>query len=225
MLEDIKHKTFKNHTISMNCQQKFKVLFIGSIDFAKITLASLLSIFVPQECEGKVCSLYDNFSELSNYNIFVVILNFVLFGLFLYTYIYEIRREFFMIKHFDTEYGFPDDNLSKIIIKYEDINISMNKFNLYYHNLCLLLYFMFIFNWITSAILVFHYFYLDKTTITAMIMNFLLVFSKIHKGYLVSTASKNSLYVSSFLPENFIYNIMDKEKYGSPYDMTIHIEG
>ena len=54
-------------------------------------------------------------------------------------------------------------------------------------------------------------------------MNFLLVFSKIHKGYLVSKASNNSLYVSSFLPENFIYNIMDKEKYGSPYDMTIHI--
>lgn len=84
---------------------------------------------------------------------------------------------------------------------------------------------MFIFNWITSAILVFHYFYLDKTTITAMIMNFLLVFSKIHKGYLISEASNSKLYVSSFLPENFIYNIMDKEKYGSPYNVSIHIEG
>jgi hypothetical protein len=210
--------------------QKIQVIFIGTVELIKIALASLLSIFVPQNCATdtdtymntntnttinnyKVCSIIDNFTDLSNFNILVIIFNFALFGLFIFTFIYEIKREYFMIDNFDREHKIPDDNLGKIIDLFPDIKIQLLSYNNYYHNLCKSLYILFIINWILSGILVFHYFYLDKNTVSTMIANFLLVSNTIHKGYIVSRTSRDTPSISSFMTENLIYNIMDVRKY------------
>jgi hypothetical protein len=213
-MENIKQKTFKDYTSKNTCKQRIEVLVLSCIEFLKISFASLLSIFVPQNCNGRICSVYENFIDLSAFNIFAIIVNFVLFGLFIITYIYELKREFFMLEHFDTMKDYPDNHLTLVINKYDSVNKQINNFNKHYNKLCISLYVFFFFNWIVSAVLVFHYFYLDKTTISTMITNFLLVFTKIHKGYMVSGSIKDKLYVSCFLPENFVYNIMNIEKYG-----------
>jgi hypothetical protein len=210
---------------NINIKQKIQVIFIGFFEFIKISLASLLSVFVPQRCNNTVCSVYDNFSELSNYNIIVLTVNFILFMLFIITYIYELKREYFMIDNFDTDYDIPDDNLGKIIEKYPLINEKLINYNKYYHNLCCILYIIYIINWILSGILVFHYFYLDKNTIITMITNFLLVSTKIHKGYYISKTTKEKPSISAFMTEEFIYNIMDVKKYGHNDDNILNIIG
>jgi hypothetical protein len=198
-----------------NSYQKIQVIFICIIELVKISLASLLSLFVPQNCDGHVCSLQDNFSELSNYNIIVIVTNFILFSLFIFTYIYEIRREYFMIEHFDRDKEVPDDYLIHILDNYPDIYTRLIKFNTYYHNLCIGLYVIFIINWLMSAVLILHYFYLDKNSVICLISNFLLVYTKIHKGYIISRTCKNILSISSFMTDNLIYNIMDAGKYNA----------
>ena len=210
MSELVQIKTFFENNDNI---QKIQVFFFATIELIKIALASLLSVFVPQNCEGKVCSIIDNFSELSKFNIYVIIINFILFTLFIGTYIYEIKREYFMIDNFDTDHNTPDDNLGHIIEMYPEVHKRLLRYNNMYHKLCLSLYIIFIINWISSAILVFHYFYLDKNTITVMISNLLLVSSKIHRGYILSKTSKETPSISAYLSENLIFNIMDIKKY------------
>jgi len=209
--------------------QKIKSLLLSIIEFIKIILACLLSIFVPQNCFNYQdhkngcynnticqysnyypCSIYDNFIDLSTYNIFVIVFNFICLFIFFVTYIIEIKREYFLINSFDSNKELPDEYLHKIIDKYPIIKKKLSYYNIIYNKLCISLYVIFCVNWIFSAVLIFHYFYLDFTTISTMVCNFLLVIGKLHSGYVVSYTSKKTPAISSQLTENLIFNVIDK---------------
>jgi hypothetical protein len=130
-----------------------------------------------------------------------------------------------MIDNFDTDHTVPDDNLGKIIEKYPNVHNQLLQYNKYYHNLCKILYLFFVINWIASAVLVFYYFYLDKSSITVMISNFLLVSQKIHDSYTLSKSSESSPSVSAYLSENLVFNIMDVKKYNNDTTLNLILVG
>ena len=60
-------------------------------------MASLLSIFIPQKCVingvSRTCTFSDNFADLTHYNTFVVIFNFITLGVFVGLYYVEIKSK------------------------------------------------------------------------------------------------------------------------------------
>ena len=65
----------------------------------KVLMACLLSVFVPQLCPetGTTCTLKENFSDLTPYNVFVLLFNFWSLSSFLYLYYMQKKREAYII--------------------------------------------------------------------------------------------------------------------------------
>ena len=93
-----------------------------------IMVASLLTVFIQQDCGTKVCvgsgasavcttelvacSFADNLGVKSRYGKLVVAFNFITLGVFLISNIVFWFRERWIITHFDTDTDLPIDNLT-----------------------------------------------------------------------------------------------------------------
>jgi hypothetical protein len=87
--------------ITNDTKEIIQSYLISILEAYKVFLACLLSIFVPQYCpETKTtCTLSENFSNLTMYNEFVIVFNFLTLGAFLYLYFIQNRRETYLITH------------------------------------------------------------------------------------------------------------------------------
>ena len=61
---------------SQDTQDRINLLINFSSDGFKAVMASLLVIFVPQQCDQHVCSVTENVSNLTDFNSFVLAFNF-----------------------------------------------------------------------------------------------------------------------------------------------------
>ena len=102
-----------NTNISQDFSQKINMLSNLSGEFFKVVMACLLAIFVPQSCNGDVCSFDQNFSSLNIFNAFVLGFNFLTLGNFLYLYWVEVKRETWIINHLDYDENESEYNIHK----------------------------------------------------------------------------------------------------------------
>lgn len=197
-----------------NNYQKFSSFILMIIELFKIALACMLSVFVPQSCNGKLCTPEDNFRDLTTFNVVVLAYNFVTLAIFILAYVYEMKREYWIIKNFDIDGSQSDDNLKLAIKKYPDVEKNLSNINKRYFYLYALLYIFVLTNFIISGVLIFRDYYYNYTTATSMITYFLLVINKVHSHFAMAKKCKNeNRAISAYIMTLIQFNIMDKITY------------
>jgi len=193
-----------------NCETGFKSTLLMFFEIFKILMACLLSILVPQNCDGHVCSTIENLTDLDKFNTIVVIYNFITVGIFFSSYIFEMNREYWIIQTFDHDNTIPGNNLKQIIRKYPRIERRLKTLNNWYYIFSILLYFFIISNFILSGILVFNYYY-NYQTVTVMLADLALVSSKVHNQFMSARkCRKNNMAMSAYMNTNLVFNVLDK---------------
>jgi hypothetical protein len=207
-----KAKLALNTNTSQDFSQKVNMISNLSGEFFKVIMACLLAIFVPQSCNGEVCSFDQNFSDLNIYNAFVLAFNFLTLGSFLYTYSVEVKRENWIINHLDYDENESEYNIHKFKESHKKITTRLGEINLQYRKVYTILQYLYVCNFIFSAVLVFHFYYLDYRTITTLLTNIILCWSKISKGLeLADKSVKSEIALSYYNFVNISFNTIDTD--------------
>lgn len=230
--------SIKTRLSSQDTQQSLTVAVSFASDAFKVLMASMLSVFVPQGCpqtgpktdlylehfpdlpipnyingtytETGICTLKDNFTDLIDYNSFVLAFNFITLCYFIYLYYVELRREKWLISHFDYDKEKPDENIITLKNDYPEIMDKLQIHNQRYMVTYKYLHILYVANFIFSAVLVLYFYYLDFRTITALITNTILCSNKIRMGRNVAHMSYDNHHAYSFYnTKNISFNIID----------------
>ncbi len=198
---------------SDNRKQMFQSIGSTFVEGLKVAMATLLSIFVPQFCEatGTTCTLQENFQDLSLFNEFVIVWNFISFGLFIATAIVQNKREAYFISHLDESLDEPYNALTKTCKGYPKILRRVKHYNnkLYFYSYLTMV--AFLMNILFSSVLIFYFFYDGFRTVTTLVANVLLVSSRLYG--IISTCKEcrqpKMLALSTIHTKPVSYNVID----------------
>jgi hypothetical protein len=201
--------------ISDDTKQRLKATIgFGSESF-KVLMAAMLSLFVPQRCVNEpdgLCTLKDNLTDLTPFNIAVVVINFTTLAGFIALYVVEYMRENWCIEWLDVDPTKPNNNLDQEIEKYPQIKTDMTSLNNKYYIISWIMVGMNIVNFVTSSVLIYGYYYLDYRSVTVLITNVLLVADKLATCFSIATRSiQEELPVSAYMATPVVFNTIDKD--------------
>ncbi len=189
-----------------------KGIFSTIIEGVKISMATLLSIFIPQFCPetGTTCTLKDNFSDLSMFNEFVIAFNFItLFSFIMFITVINMRETYFL-KTLDYSKDHSYHSLTENLKNYPDIIDNVKTYNKRLYKWARISIVMKTLNVIFSSILIFYFYYDGFKSVTTMISNVLLVSDKLYNVVEICKESiKDTLALSTNRTENRSYNIID----------------
>ena len=211
-----KYNSLMAYMSLQDTQQTLNIVSITVSESFKILMATLLSIFIPQKCVingvSRTCTFSDNFADLTHYNTFVVIFNFITLGIFVGLYYVEIKREDWMIKHLEFDNNFSDNNLQTLKPSYPKIFTRLTHYNKIYYKYYSILKYFFIANFIVSAVLVLHFYYLDYRTVTTLLTNVALCWTKVMTGTnLAKESLENEKAISYYNTKFVFFNNIDTE--------------
>jgi hypothetical protein len=187
----------------------------------KIAMACLLSLFVPQKCVEKdnpdkyhVCSLEENVTDLTPYNTFVVVINFLTLAVYLAAFVTEYWRELFIIASFDHSDTLPGDNLKDELYgspEYEAVAKKYDEVSLAFLILEASTGILVVLNAVASGVLVFHYYFLDAERTAVIFASYLLlVVGRVYSNTMLAwRCYSEKVALSVALIENVDLNTMD----------------
>ena len=183
------------------------------VDGIKVAMATLLSIFVPQYCADTetTCTLQQNFQDLSLFNEFVIAWNFITLGMFIYTTMLQTSREAYFISHLEESHEHAYNSLTKNLRPYPRIMRRIREHNDRLYRWARITFTFFICNIVFSALLVFYYFYDGFRTVTTLLANVLLVYSKLYDmiDTLADCRHAKTMALSTLKSTPLSYNIVD----------------
>ncbi len=215
-----KPETPQKEKKSSNLKELSSSIFYSCIEGIRMIMASLLSVFVPQYCPetGTTCTLSDNFTNLSEYNVFVLAINFITLASYVKLLFIQNSREAYLISHLDESKDYPINSLEENIKSYPNIAHRIRSHNKRLYIYTKVVLGMMMFNILFSSILIFYYFYDGFRSVTTMLSNILLISSKLYSLYTISVECTGvKLYAYSTIHQsNISYNIPDEQydKYG-----------
>lgn len=191
-------------------QQTINIIINFSMESFKIVMATILSIFVPQSCNGEICSMEENMTNMTYYNIFVVAFNFFTMFYFIILYVHEIRREMWMITHLEYDSKYNENHIHEYFEKYPKISKQLRMHNKVYYVTYKYLRYLYFLNILFSGVLVFYFYYLDYRTITTFVTNIILCWTKVFKGYFLANRSMQENIALSYYNTHFLsFNAID----------------
>lgn len=228
--------------VSQNVYQKVMIFVLMGLDIYRILIGSFFSIFVPQRCDVKnniansnstiveiksshTCELKENVSDLTSYNWFTLGFNAFTALSIAIAFIWEFKRETWMVNHLDVNPEKPDNNLddefdmkneeNKLIEKYQSMKQSLLWKNKIYYYLFLSVGITVTLNFGFSLALMILY-YDGFKTMTTFFTNALLIFMRVQKSLSIAKTCEKELKAQSvFLSEPVAFNTIDeKYKYG-----------
>ena len=213
--------------IDQDIYQRFKVFGIFILQFYKVMMGNMLSLFIPQGCYEtinnnnnnnitinnniKLCSINDNFQNQNVYHVFTLYWNMLSLLCFIISYAFELKRENWAIKYLDINNDFPDNNLKKIICNEKKLEKIMDKLNFYYYYCLCITLFVYSFNLLLMInILVNNYH--SMATISTFISFSLLVQIKLYNSFVIAKESiKNDKIMSAYMSEFVSFNVLDQD--------------
>lgn len=184
----------------------------------KVFMACLLAVFVPQLCENQdtqethVCTISENFTDLSSYNKAALAFNFITLGVFIYMYYVDTRNETWLINSFDQDRSKPDNYLKQELETNTNLKTQLEFNTRFVWYVYVVATIFFVVNLAMSAVLVLYFYYYDIKTVTALVTNVLLLTDKLINGITISDrAQKEQQALSLYAKEPVLYNIIDKD--------------
>lgn len=197
--------------IDEDIKQRIKVVGIFFLQSYKILMGTMSSIFIPQHCEDRMCSLTENYNNSEVYHKTLFYCNSVSMFLFVCSYLIELRREEWCVKYLDIDNDYPDNYLKQIIVKEKKLDKYMDKVNkIYYNTLCLtaLIYFINVLMTIKMINTNYH----NNSTLSCFASFTLLVLMKLYNSLSVGYQSvKNDKMMSAYMNEFVSFNVLDED--------------
>lgn len=203
--------------INVDTKQRIKVIGIFLLQSYKVITGTMLSIFIPQNCGGELCTLYENYNNTELYHKTLFYFNSVSLLLFLCSYVIELKREEWCVKYLDIDNDYPDNSLKEIIVQEVNLDNYMDKVNRLYYRVLLLTTFIYSIN-IAMTIKMIDNKYHSSSTISCFISFTMLVIMKLYNSISVAYISISSdKMTSAYMSEFVSFNVLDsdyvKDKY------------
>jgi hypothetical protein len=207
--------------IDVDLLQRIKVSGIFFLQIYKITTGTLLTLFIPQKCdrfnnstqltESKICSLTENYNKSDIYHQKTLYWNIFTMTLFMGYYIIELYRENWAIQYLDIDNNKPDNSLKEIITQYKQLDVKMDRINLYYYYTLNATIFSYFIN-LLLMIKILKDDYHSSTTLSCFVSFALLVLMKLYNSYTVAKQSvKNDKMMSAYMSEFVSFNVIDAD--------------
>jgi len=209
--------------IDQDFGQRIKVMGIFSLQFYKVLMGTMLSLFVPQACyeeigDGseernnlQICTLTQNYENSDIYHQITLSWNTLSFVCFVFCYVLELRRENWAIKFLDIDNDKPDNSLKQIIVLEPKLDKQMDKLNkIYFYGLSItaIIYFINVCLMINILLQDYH----SMSTISCFISFVLLVQMKLYNSLSIAYQSvKSDKMMSAFMSEFVSYNVLDSD--------------
>ena len=209
--------------IDQDFGQRIKVMGIFSLQFYKVLMGTMLSLFVPQACyeeigdgseersNPQICTLTQNYENSDIYHQITLSWNTLSFVCFVFCYVLELRRENWAIKFLDIDNDKPDNSLKQIIILEPKLDKQMDKLNkIYFYGLSItaIIYFINVCLMINILLQDYH----SMSTISCFISFVLLVQMKLYNSLSIAYQSvKSDKMMSAFMSEFVSYNVLDSD--------------
>jgi hypothetical protein len=193
--------------------QKINVTISVALELYRVLVSSLLILFVPQDCDGHLCSLTENMETTSQTYTTGLFFNFFTMFVFLVMYSLEIKRENRLISYLEVNKSIATDNnsvcevLKKLPLEKKN---SILLLDTYYQKAAYVAMGSFIINSIISGIIVYQYSLGNQTT-TTIITNILFMVTKLSDVFQTVNTEKNIFY-SAYLKGKIQYNDVDPDK-------------
>ena len=197
--------------ISQDLKQRVKVAGIFLLQIYKVTTGTLLSLFVPQSCDNKICTVQENFENNETYHKITVYWNFFAMFTFFTYYLVELRREEWAIKYLDVDNNKSDNSLKEIIRKEPTLDKKMDRLNKVYYYSLLVNCFTYGIN-ILLSIKVVKDGYHSSSTMSCFVSFVLLVLMKLYNSLEVAHQSvTNDKMMSAYMSEFVSFNVLDPD--------------
>ena len=209
----------KQQNTSQNTSQLLGIITSIIPEFISITISNLAFWFIPQAVDTNI----DN--STSRYilslvsipwpSIALITINLLTTAAFIVLYYFEIRREIWLIGHFDYSRRYHSMHLTRYQRDYPDIFSSLGIHNRQYYMVYRIVRIILLANIIVSACIIIAMDALatgsiDYKTITSMITNFWLAYSKVARGLGIAQESLNgNLGIAYFNIQNLSFNRID----------------
>ena len=197
--------------IDIDLIQRIKVTGLFFLQFYKILTGTMLTLFIPQNCEEQICTITENYENKDIYHKITLYWNILTLFSFIITYFYELKRENWSIKYLDIDYNLPDNNLKSVIIKEPKLDKQMDKMNIYYKNIVSITMFLYFVN-LCLTIRLLNINYHSSSTLSCFVSFSLLVMMKLYNSFTVAYNSvKNDKMTSAYMSEFVSFNVLDSD--------------
>ena len=175
-------------------------------------MGSFLVLFIPQDCDGQLCSFSENISPKEDIKTLCIYVNLMTFLSLFITYIIEYYREISLIKYLEVNRFKTNDNDSigeTLLFLPERKKTKLWNIDKKYKNSAYVSLGFFLVNSVLSCITIFTHF-LDSKTITVLLTNFLFIVFKIYDIY-VTVNTKKNIFFSAYLKKKIQFNDVDED--------------
>ena len=197
--------------IDEDIKQRIKVGGIFLLQSYKILMGTMSSLFIPQSCGEKMCTLEENYKNSEVYHTTLFYWNSFSMLLFICSYLIELRREEWCVKYLDIDNNYSDNGLKSIIVKEPELDRYMDKINKYYYNSLRITSSVFFINICLTIHILFNDYH-SNSTISCFISFTLLVLMKLYNSLIVGYQSvKNDKMMSAYMNEFVSFNVLDQD--------------
>ena len=213
--------------VSNDLKERLKISALWVFQSYKVIMGSLLILFVPQKCEElidtssstsnneyeiKVCSVSDNLHKTDDiFHNVTLGFNFLCVGLFLITYVVELRRENWCVKNLDINHDYPDNHLDDIIDQKPELKTELYKKNNRYFKITTVTSTIYMINLILSSIIIYDN-YAGIQAVTSYTSYVALILLKIYNSLFISyTSLKQEKALSGYITEFSSFNVFDAD--------------
>ena len=176
-------------------------------------MGTFLLLFVPQNCEGHTCTMLELWHPADPEYQIGLYFNALTCAMFLWTYIWELKRERWCIKYLDNNKHIPSDNLCNILQNRPDLDQKLRSLNVHYIRSLRITSGICFVNFASSGYLI-GLRYLDISTATSYLSFMLLILMKLHSSYGVGKQSYHeNTALSAYINKPLTFNILDGLQY------------
>jgi hypothetical protein len=212
-------KAIKKTLTGQNFQQNLSLLFSALFELYKALTASMLIIFVTQECSGGECTVEENFhtddSDTSGIRKLYqagLAFNFTTLSVFMVLYLLEIAREQYLIEYMEENPDalFTNEAVGKALT-YLDIDklATILLVEKWYKRVGGVAIVMYLTNIIVSAVVIQHYSVGFYTWISFLTLTLFIAKKFIGTYFLIQT--ETNVYLSAYMTNPLQYNDVDPE--------------
>jgi hypothetical protein len=206
------HDSEKKHLYNQDTKQHIKSTLIFFVEIYRVIMGSFLVLFIPQDCDGQLCSFSENISPKEDIKTLCIYVNLMTFLSLFITYIIEYYREISLIKYLEVNRFKTNDNDSigeTLLFLPERKKTKLWNIDKKYKNSAYVSLGFFLVNSVLSCITIFTHF-LDSKTITVLLTNFLFIVFKIYDIY-VTVNTKKNIFFSAYLKKKIQFNDVDED--------------
>jgi len=206
--------------IDEDIKQRIKVVGIFFLQSYKILTGTMLSLFIPQNCGDKMCTLTENYNNAEVYHKSLFYCNCLSMILFICSYLIELRREEWCVKYLDIDNDYPDNCLKEIIRKEKKLDNYMDKINKIYYNTIIVTTGVYAIN-LGMTVKMIKDNYHSNSTLSCFASFSLLVMMKLYNSLNVAHQSvKYDKMMSAYMSEFVSFNVLDQDYVDEKYKGT-----